>query len=176
MAADGPTCGDLMRRAASGDVDAFGELGLARQDDLYRLALAAGLRAEDAAEAVQETLARAWRGRRKWRPDGDPAAWLRGIAMNVVREFRRRRTPRPGLDPEALRGDDGPDAASREQLGLLAAALSKLPPRQREAVACRYLRQMSVLETAETMGCAPGTVKAATAAAIANLRKAFGQA
>jgi RNA polymerase sigma-70 factor (ECF subfamily) len=176
MAADELTCRELMRRAVSGDVDAFGRLALARQDDLYRLALSAGLMTDDAAEAVQEALSRAWHRRGKWRPDGNVVAWLRGIALNVAREFRRRRTPRPGLDVASLCAGEEAAVESSEDLRLLAQALDGLPPRQREAVACRFLRQMSVLETDEAMGCAPGTVKAATAAALANLKRALKQA
>ena len=49
-------------------------------------------------------------------------------------------------------------------------AIQRLPPRQREAVACRYLRQMSIRRTAEAMGCAEGTVKSAVSAALERLR------
>ena len=65
------------------------------------------------------------------------------------------------------------DLNAAEELALLANALQALPPRQREAVACRYLRRLSVRETATVMGCAQGTVKAAVFAALATLRKSF---
>ncbi len=55
---------DLMDRAASGDQAVFGALATAVQDDLFRFALAQGLTAADAAEAVQETLLRAFERRR----------------------------------------------------------------------------------------------------------------
>jgi RNA polymerase sigma factor (sigma-70 family) len=49
-------------------------------------------------------------------------------------------------------------------------ALSNLPDRQREAVVLRYLEQMDVSDTAELMGCAPGTVKASVHAGLSRLR------
>jgi RNA polymerase sigma-70 factor (ECF subfamily) len=57
-----------------------------------------------------------------------------------------------------------------EELGQLMEAVGELPPRQREAIACRYLRRMTVRETAEVMGCAEGTVKSAVSAALERLR------
>lgn len=56
---------------------------------------------------------------------------------------------------------------------LLVSALRLLPVRQRTAVVLRYLGDLSVEDTAEVMGCSPGTVKSQTARAIAALRKSF---
>jgi len=172
---------ELTRRmdaTSSGDDAAFDALARTTQDRLFRFALAHGLRPADAAEATQETFLRAWRQRRAWRRGGRAMAWLYGIAMNVVREARRTRARHRGADVEidalgdlARREADGPQQA--EQLGRLAAALERLPPRQREAVACRYLRQLSVRQTAAAMGCAEGTVKAAVFAGLRNLRTAL---
>lgn len=163
----------LMDLAAAGDGDAFGRLALAMQDELFRFALAHGLAAADAAEGVQETLLRAYRGRNRWRSGGRAGPWLLAIAMNVVREFRRkRRGYLGGIDLEALACDAAPSRDRQAgRLRPLAAAIDALPPRQREAIACRYLRQMSVRETAAAMGCAEGTVKATASAALANLRQ-----
>ena len=89
-----PDCTDsdrLMDRASSGDDEAFGPLASAWQDELFRLARAHGLGHADAAEAVQETFLRAYRIRRRWRRGARVWAWLAGIAMNVAREFRRKR-------------------------------------------------------------------------------------
>lgn len=166
----------LMDRASAGDEAAFGELALTVQDDLYRFALAHGLTAADAADAVQEVLLRAYRLRRRWRTGADAAAWLYGIAMNVVRELlrKRRRPERTGLDMTWVAAEPPHDggAADAGDCRLLAAMVADLPPRQREAVTCRYLRRMSVRQTAEAMGCAEGTVKAAVFAALGNLRQA----
>ena len=168
---------ELMRAASTGDDDAFGILATKVQDDLFRFALAQGLRHADAAEACQETLLRAYRLRSSWRPDGNVKGWLLGIAMNVLRELWRRagRTAALGLDPAMLTGaSPGSAADDADRLGRLAEALAKLPDRQREAVSCRYLRRMGVRDTAAAMGCAEGTIKATVAAALANLREAMG--
>ena len=164
-----------MDRASSGDDGAFGELALAVQDELFRFALALGLGCEDAAEAAQEALMRAYAGRARWKGGSDAMAWLCGITMNVAREQQRkeRRRKESWLNPRR----DEVTAARSEEQGLdadqvrrLAEALNELPARQREAVACRYLRRMSVRQTAEAMGCAEGTVKSAVFTGLERLR------
>ena len=90
MPIDRSRINELMDDASSGDEAAFGGLASAVQDELFRLALGNGLRREDAAEATQETLMRAYSGRAGWRLGGNAMAWLCGIAMNVVREILRR--------------------------------------------------------------------------------------
>ncbi|MBL7139851.1 MAG: sigma-70 family RNA polymerase sigma factor [Planctomycetes bacterium] len=169
MAEADPRLRGWMAAARGGDASAFARVAAVAQDPLYRLALANGLGAVDAAEATQETLARAYEHRRRFRADGDAMPWLYGILMNVVREYRRRRRPR-AIDLETLAGAPSEVEAGRERLEALSRALERLPDRQREAVACRYLRGLSVRQTAEAMGCAEGTVKAATSAGLARLR------
>ena len=180
MPADRTRINALMDRASVGDHDTFGVLASAAQDELFRLALAHGLRREDAAEATQETLLRAYAGRHKWNRGADAMAWLCGILLNVVRECHRR--PRPCSmvwdDPAGHQAADrgGPataqdDDPGPEELRQLSEAISRLPPRQREAIACRYLRGMSLRQTAEVMGCAEGTVKSAASAALVRLRE-----
>lgn len=174
MRQDRASRSELMARAAAGDAGAFGQLAAAVQDALFRFALAHGLARADAAEAVQETLLRAYRRRHAWQAGRSVDPWLYGIAMNVVREFRRRRrrAAASGIDLDIVAAAGAANAGAEEHADLarLAAAIAGLPDRQREALTCRHLRQMSVRETAEAMGCAEGTVKAAVAAALENLR------
>jgi RNA polymerase sigma-70 factor (ECF subfamily) len=170
----------LMDQASAGDHDTFGLLASAVQDELFRLALAHGLRRDDAAEATQETLLRAYAGRGKWNRGGDAVAWLCGILINVAREHHRLKRPRSMASDELGGGrgvDRGYRAAGRdedwapEDLRQLREAINRLPPRQRETIACRYLRGMSLRRTAEVMGCAEGTVKSAASSALERLRE-----
>ena len=134
-------------------------------------------RKQDAVEAVQEALLRAFAGLQTWRQGADAMAWLCGFVVNISRERhrqRRRRTALP-LDEclgEVCSSEDPPgDAWEPEQLQQLMKAIAELPPRQREAIACRYLRRMSIRQAAQVMGCAEGTVKSAVSAAIDRLGK-----
>lgn len=178
MARDWTEISLYMDRAAQGEDEAFARVADWVQDDIYRFALAHGLRGHDAAEATQEVLLRAYQARERWKTGSRVLPWLLGIAMNVVRE-QRRKSGRQGvaLDLDVLMPSQEAGQADQvelgESLGRLATALADLPPRQRETVTCRYIRQMSVAETAEAMGCAQGTVKAAVAAGLARLRLAL---
>jgi RNA polymerase sigma factor (sigma-70 family) len=109
-----------------------------------------------------------------------PLAYLRVSVMNGCRTALRRRSrlrlwsgagPGGDLDDGAPAGPGGPpglaDSAEAsallgEEQRVVAAALRKLPRRQREAVVLRYYLDLSIEETAQVMGISPGTVKSAT--------------
>ncbi len=166
-----------MRHAAEGSDAAFGELAQLAGPELLRFALAQGLSATDAADAAQEALLRAFQKRRSWQARGEAMCWLMGITLNVAREIHRRRRM-ASFDEMLLKDAKAPlagaDMEAAEDLERLAGAMQGLPSRQREAIACRFLRRLSVQETADVMGCAKGTVKSAVFTALASLRQALG--
>jgi RNA polymerase sigma-70 factor (sigma-E family) len=119
-----------------------------------------------------------------------PLAYLRVSVLNGCRTALRRRS-RLGLWPGAGPGIDL-DEAGRDGLGGLAesaearvllgeeqrtvaAALRKLPRRQREAVVLRYYLDLSIEETAQVMGISLGTVKSATHRALAAVGRTLGE-
>jgi len=51
------------------------------------------------------------------------------------------------------------DLLQKQMLSAIESALSKLPPRQREAFLLRYWEGMDTAETAKIMGCTEGSVK-----------------
>jgi RNA polymerase sigma-70 factor (sigma-E family) len=54
------------------------------------------------------------------------------------------------------------------------AALASLPPRQRATLVLRFYCDLPVEQTAQELGCTPGTVKSQTAKGLAALRGALG--
>jgi RNA polymerase sigma factor (sigma-70 family) len=54
------------------------------------------------------------------------------------------------------------------------ALLAELPARRRAVLVLRYFLDLSVEETAEALGCSPGTVKSQTARALDSLRNRLG--
>jgi RNA polymerase sigma-70 factor (ECF subfamily) len=120
-----------------------------------------------AEELVGEAFARAWSGWAKVRLHASPAAWVVRVALNTrVSWWRRHRREVPLLDQDA--------AYSDARFGLdrdVVAALLRLPQRQREVVALRFLLDLDTETTADVLGIAPGTVTAHLARATSRLRQ-----
>lgn len=133
------------------------------QDPWYRMCLSLLRDPELARDAAQETALRVLRLIPDFRGESSFSTWSMGIAINVVREMRRKRRPDlPGDLPEVAGEGNGPEeqVAQTELKGVVASALEKLSDRQREVIVCRYFEEMSTEDTAKAMDCAPGTVKA----------------
>ena len=124
-----------------------------------------------AEELSQETLARVWERWSTVRTMESPEAWALRVGFNLAASrFRRRaaeRRARARLGPVDERVAD--ESAALE----VREAVASLPPRQRAALVLRYFADLPVDETAEILGCAPGTVKSLTSQAIASLRARF---
>jgi RNA polymerase sigma-70 factor (ECF subfamily) len=103
---------------------------------------------EAAEDALQESLLRAWRGRRTYRRQISLRAWLYRIATNTclnVIEARKRDRVEPGPCPDQLltgiaSADKGPEARyeSSESVSLaFLTVIQVLPPRQRAVLLLR---------------------------------------
>ena len=98
-------------------------------------------------------------------------AYLRRAVVNRANShFRHQRVVRDNL----RRQQAAPAAASHEAVvdrrEVLWEALAQLPARQRTALVCRYYLDLSERETADALGCRPGTVKSAVSRGLATLR------
>ena len=121
-------------------------------------------------ELTQETLARVWARWPRVRRMASPQAYAFRIALNLARSwFRRRSRERRALARlDAAAVVDEPATAERIATR---AAMVALPRRQREVLLLRYFAGLDVAETADTLGCTPGTVKVHTHRALACLRE-----
>ena len=90
------TDGDLIRRVARRDANAFEALYHRFARPVFGLALRRlgdRMRAED---AVQETFAAVWRSARTYKPDrGAGAPWLYAVARNAIDDRSRNRSDPP---------------------------------------------------------------------------------
>jgi RNA polymerase sigma-70 factor, ECF subfamily len=167
--------------AKKGDRAALTVLLRGLQDPWYRFCLGLLRDADLAADAVQETGLRFLKQVGGFRGDSQLRTWSLGIALNVVREMKRRRSRHLtgiGDDQRELAesvDDTAPPVGSGTEFGesreALRATLADLPDRQREAVVLRFFEDLSVEETARLMGCAAGTVKATVHQALRSLKK-----
>ena len=77
----GPSEQDLIRKARSGDEEAFAELVMAHADRVYGALRRFGLDAGDADEVAQEVFVRAWRGLPRFEKRAQFSTWLYRIAL-----------------------------------------------------------------------------------------------
>ena len=111
----------------------------------------------EAKDAVQEAFARAVAAGGRFRRVDNPEAWLRTVALNVIRRRWRRARMFGLVTPKVAEPSDVP-GISEDHVAVIE-ALRRLPLPQRETLALFYLGDMSVQEIAETLGIAAGTVK-----------------
>ena len=156
-------------------------LRMHRFDDFYRAelrsctALAYSLCGNRglAEELAQEAMTAAYRDWDRVRQMDAPGSWVRRVTANQATSSLRRRAAeaRAVVRLSSRRQDDGVLPDSDEDFWR---AVRSLPRRQAQATALRYGLGCSVLEVAEILGCAEGTVKASLHAARASISARLG--
>jgi RNA polymerase sigma-70 factor (ECF subfamily) len=178
---------DLVRRARSGDTEAFNALVAANQKIMLSVAMGILQDSGRADEAVQDAFVSAWKSLSAYRGEASFRNWLCRIAVNksysILRWGRLRRWL--SLDQTAERDwsetlvDSSADADPERQTlqdersGLIRAAVAGLPLQERTAVTLRA-NGLDVLDIARAMNVAEGTVKAHLHHARAHLSKILG--
>lgn len=115
--------------------------------------------AQAAPDLLQETFARALR-RDALNGVSDPAAFLQRIAVNLTRDFaRRRRIEARYLSLDRFLGERPSEAAKPDEMvdyqrraRLLAAAIEALPPRRREVFELCAFEDLSFAQIAHRLG------------------------
>ncbi|MCX7683424.1 MAG: sigma-70 family RNA polymerase sigma factor [Anaerolineae bacterium] len=173
----------LIAAAQRGSVDAFNELVLKYQQQVYNLAYRIIGDPASAADATQETFIAAYRHLSEFR-GGSFKSYLLRIASNCCYDELRRRKRRPAnsfedlweLEEEAnpwlINGDEGPEEkAERQELAhLIQRGIGTLPYDQRVILVLSDVEGMSYQEIAEIVNIPLGTVKSRLARARGKLR------
>ena len=85
-----------------GERDAFDQLVVLYQRDIYRLCYRYVNNHEDANDLTQEAFLKAWRGIRRFRGNSAFSTWLYRIAVNACLNFRAAKKPSAQELPETL--------------------------------------------------------------------------
>jgi len=150
---------DAVQRAMAGDHEAFSRLAERSMGKLYRSAILILRNRDEAEEAVQEAIIRAWR----WLPTlRDPQkfdGWLYRLLVHACQDEVRKRD-------RALRHfDSGHIERGRDQLAAildneeLDEPLSRLTPDQRAVLVLVYYLGFSLRDAAPVLGIRVGTLK-----------------
>jgi len=167
------TDGRLARRAAAGDERAFAELCERHGQRLYGYIQFHHLsNPEDAADALQQTLLKAWKGLPSWRGDGDIVGWLFRIARNEAVSLKRAERPVLALaDDVPQRGELHEQIQVRADARRLLADIAALPETQREALIMRELTGLGYGEIAKALTSSPTAARVAVCDAREALRE-----
>jgi RNA polymerase sigma factor (sigma-70 family) len=140
----------------------------------YRMTRDAGASEDLAAEALARAYSR-WASVRKLE---SPEAWVMRVTVNLVIDSARRRRmltlrlPVLGAHAETTAGFDDQVAVR----SALVAALASLPPRQREAIALRYLAELDETSVSQSLRISPSTLRTHLQRGLAGLRETLGSA
>jgi RNA polymerase sigma-70 factor (ECF subfamily) len=150
----------LIAAVLAGEERAFTALMRRHREDLYRFVRAYTGDAGEAFDLVQETFVAAWRALRRFDERRPFGVWLKRIALNKCRDWRRRRAvrsffyraediDRPGLEiaqPIAA-ANDREDALVR-----LDEAIASLPDRLKAPLLLSLTGETSYREIGESLG------------------------
>ena len=163
----------LMRRAASGDAQAFGQIVQAYQGRLVRFAARLLGDAEAAQDAAQEVFLRLWRLRHRYEPRGCLQAYLlrtvRSVCLDHVRTARPWEAWEEGADtamPDPAALAQGHGLADAVRLAVLS-----LPEPQRAVFILSHYEGLSYAEIADALDCPVGTVASRKHQATETLRR-----
>jgi RNA polymerase sigma-70 factor (ECF subfamily) len=164
----------LMARAGRGDKAAFAVLVRRHLARATAIAQRIAGNRSDAEEVVQEAFLRCWQKAPDWQPveaagpgfdkaeRAQFATWLYRVLTNLCLDRKRR--PQPveleAADEIPDSGDDGFARTARgEQSQRVAAAMAKLPERQRAALALCYYEDMGNIEAAKALDISVGALE-----------------
>ena len=172
---------ELVRAAAKGSAEAFGELVRLYENKVYTLALRMCGNPEDARDAAQEAFLSAWRGLPSFRGEAGFATWLYRLASNAAIDHLRRSRRQRGevsLEDEAVAqtlagGGPGPQEAaeSAELQEAVSAAMGQLSDGHRQILVLREMQSLSYEEISQVLELDLGTVKSRISRARNALRK-----
>lgn len=170
----------LMRRVASGEEAAVGELYDRFGALVFRMALQAMPTRADAEDAVQEVFVRLWRTAGRFDPERAAlVTWVMLIARRHLVDRLRRTRARVravGLDAAQAGVPPAPSSGStnlesQERLRALERRIARLPELQRVVVTRAYFGGQTLRQIGEELQTPIGTIKSALSRALVRLRE-----
>ncbi len=139
--------------------------------NVFRTIRAMVLNDHEAEDLTQDTFARAYQARLRYRPTAPPGAWLHRIAVNTaISHLRRQRLARI-LPMRLYQAPDDRDYVRSEARTVIESALAELSPKLRAAVYLHFFLGYSREEVAIALNIPSGTVASRIAKAMAVMRR-----
>jgi RNA polymerase sigma-70 factor, ECF subfamily len=168
---------EWIKRAQSGETDAFQRLAGYYAARLWRSALALGRDTHWAEDLAQETLLEAWRSLSRFDGRCRFSTWLYGILRHRFLKGRRNQNAAQCSLPDSIEEkscmDYQPDrrAEASEDAQRIREAVGQLPEEHRLVVELRFFAGAALDEIAAALDCPLGTVKSRLHHGLEKLRK-----
>jgi RNA polymerase sigma-70 factor, ECF subfamily len=161
------------RAAIHGDREAFEMIIRTHSRALFAIAYGILQSREEAEDAVQDALIKAWKSRWRVRDPEKFPAWLATIVRYRARDLaRRRRTiPLSATIDEAIEPSLAVEMNGLELDRQLDSALAALPELHRAALTLRYFEEMDYRSIENILGLTDGALRGILGRALAALRK-----
>ena len=160
----------MYRAAIHGDREAFGMIIRRHSRALFAIGYGILQSREEAEDAVQDALVKAWKSRWRVRNPEKFPAWLCMIARHRAHDvFRKRRTVPISVEmTEPIESEATDTTALDRQLHF---ALAALPELHRSALTLRYFEEMDYRTIENTLGLSNGSLRGILGRALASMRK-----
>ena len=161
------------RAAIHGDRDAFEMIIRTHSRALFAIAYGILQNREEAEDAVQDALIKAWKSRWRVRDPAKFPAWLAMIARYRARDIVKRRCNVPLSDAMTESLEVGSEAVS-DTTSLdrhVHSALAALPELHRSAITLRYFEEMDYKSIENLLGLSNGSLRGILGRALASMRK-----
>jgi RNA polymerase sigma-70 factor, ECF subfamily len=152
---------ELLRKVGAGDPSAFRKLTDRHADRLFALVASLVGNRADAEDVVQETLAGAFRGAKKFEGRSSVKTWLTRIALTQAAKWQREQKRRRVRSSEAMaprQVAEGSEAAVEARIDLTA-ALQRLTADHREVLVLREFEMLGYEQMAALLGVPVGTIE-----------------
>jgi len=163
--------GELYRAAIQGDRDAFQMIIRTHSRALYAIAYGILQNREEAEDAVQDALVKAWKSRWRVRDPEKFPAWLATITRYRARDVFRKRRPLHSLAADQEFTVNPEQSADQERDQHVHSALAELPELHRTALMLRYFEAMDYRTIENTLGLTNGALRGILGRALAMMRK-----
>ena len=173
----------IIEKVMAGDTDAFEDLLVANQNNVYNLALKMTGNQADAEDISQEAFLKAFRLLDSFRGESRFSVWLYRLTYNLCIDFLRK-NKRVSMVSLSQQHDDSDDyefdiidtseqpenaVLRHEMRDIIDKSMSELDLFHREIIVMREVSDMSYSEIAQTLNISEGTVKSRLSRARKNL-------
>jgi RNA polymerase sigma-70 factor (ECF subfamily) len=163
----------LVKKAAAGNIEAFGELYSVYLDRIYRYVYYQVHNSTIAEDLTEEIFMKAWKGLRRYRWTGLPfSSWLYRIAHNHVVDYFRTNKQCQSLEEDiAADGDQPEEVIEKKQiLQSLLQAISALPAQQRHIITLKFIGGLDNRRIERITGKHQGAIRVMQMRALTSLR------